>query len=90
MINCLLPDNISVFAFDFAGAGRSEGDLCSLGYYERGDLDTVLAHIQALRATAGIALWGRSMGAATALMVAAAPPPPLPVLTGHVSSFSPY
>ena len=78
MINCLLPDNISVFAFDFAGAGRSEGDLCSLGYYERGDLDTVLAHIQALRATAGIALWGRSMGAATALMVAAAPPPPPP------------
>lgn len=70
-LSYLLALGTSVFAFDFAGSGLSEGDYVSLGYFEREDLATVIAH---LRATLGsqipICLWGRSMGAATALMYA--------------------
>ena len=61
----------SVCSFDFAGSGMSDGDFVSLGYYEREDLATVVAHLRArLGAAVKIALWGRSMGAATALMYA--------------------
>ena len=59
---------LSVVAFDFCGSGRSEGDFVSLGYYEREDLQTVINHLRASGTVSSIALWGRSMGAATALM----------------------
>jgi pimeloyl-ACP methyl ester carboxylesterase len=62
---------LSVCSFEFAGSGTSDGDYVSLGYYEREDLATVVAHLRArLGASVKIALWGRSMGAATALMYA--------------------
>ena len=70
-LSYLLSLGTSVFAFDFAGSGLSEGDYVSLGYFEREDLATVVAHLRAtLGSQIAIALWGRSMGAATALMYA--------------------
>lgn len=59
---------LAVFAFDFAGSGKSDGEYVSLGYYEREDLMCVIAHLRATNVVSTIALWGRSMGAATALM----------------------
>jgi len=59
---------LAVVAFDFCGSGRSEGDFVSLGYYEREDLQTVINYLRASGTVSSIALWGRSMGAATALM----------------------
>jgi alpha/beta superfamily hydrolase len=32
--NVLLPMNITVFAFDFSGCGKSEGEWVTLGYKE--------------------------------------------------------
>eukprot|EP00578_Thalassiosira_sp_NH16_P017785 CAMPEP_0181128154 /NCGR_PEP_ID=MMETSP1071-20121207/28595_1 /TAXON_ID=35127 /ORGANISM="Thalassiosira sp., Strain NH16" /LENGTH=860 /DNA_ID=CAMNT_0023213971 /DNA_START=103 /DNA_END=2685 /DNA_ORIENTATION=+ len=64
----LLSLGVSVVAFDFCGSGRSEGDYVSLGYYEREDLGTVIHHLRASGDVGAIALWGRSMGAATAIM----------------------
>lgn len=40
----------------------------SLGYYERDDLQCVIQHLRDREKATTIALWGRSMGAATALM----------------------
>ena len=61
--------NLSVVSFDFCGSGWSDGDYVSLGYYERDDLQTVVAYLRAtLGSSVKIALWGRSMGAASALM----------------------
>ena len=67
----LLAMGITVVSMDFAGSGKSDGDYVSLGYFEREDLATIIAHLRRhyknnehLR----IALWGRSMGAATAIM----------------------
>ncbi|CAN0334893.1 unnamed protein product, partial [Laminaria digitata] len=58
----------TLVAFDFAGSGRSEGEYVSLGYYERDDLKAVIEHLRRSGEVGAIALWGRSMGAATALL----------------------
>jgi pimeloyl-ACP methyl ester carboxylesterase len=73
-LSFLLSLGVSVFAFDFTGSGKSDGDYVSLGYYEREDLTCVVAHLRSSSTSSSsknagnIALWGRSMGAATALM----------------------
>jgi pimeloyl-ACP methyl ester carboxylesterase len=67
-LSYLLSLGLAVFAFDFAGSGKSDGEYVSLGYYEREDLMCVIAHLRATNVVSTIALWGRSMGAATALM----------------------
>jgi hypothetical protein len=64
----LLSLGVAVFSFDFAGSGKSDGDFVSLGYYEREDLSCIIAHLRSTTVVSTIALWGRSMGAATALM----------------------
>lgn len=64
----LLPANITVFSFDFAGSGMSEGEYISLGWYEREDVKTVTNYLRDSGTISTIALWGRSMGAATALL----------------------
>jgi len=67
-LSYLLSLGVAVFAFDFAGSGQSDGEYVSLGFYEREDLMCVIAHLRNTNVVSTIALWGRSMGAATALM----------------------
>ena len=67
-LSYLLSLGVAVFSFDFAGSGKSDGEYVSLGYYEREDLSCIVAHLRATNVVSTIALWGRSMGAATALM----------------------
>ena len=67
-LSYLLSLGVAVFAFDFAGSGKSDGEYVSLGYFEREDLSCIVAHLRATNVVSTIALWGRSMGAATALM----------------------
>jgi len=67
-LSYLLSLGVAVFAFDFAGSGKSDGNFVSLGYYEREDLMSVVAHLRGTNVVSTIALWGRSMGAATSLM----------------------
>jgi len=80
-LSYLLSLGVSVLSFDFAGSGKSDGQYVSLGHYERDDLATVIAHLRSEDAasttgskTSTIALWGRSMGAATCLMHASRDP----------------
>ena len=69
VIPFLLPRNIAVVCFDFAGSGLSEGEYVSLGWYERDDLKVVIEHLRNnVPQVCAIGLWGRSMGAVTALM----------------------
>jgi len=67
-VHYLLARNITVFTLDFAGCGLSEGEYISLGFYERGDVDCVFQYLRGLGTVSSIGIWGRSMGAATALM----------------------
>ena len=64
----LLSSDITVFAFDFSGCGKSEGEYISLGWYERDDVECVVEYLRSTNKVATIGLWGRSMGAVTAIM----------------------
>ena len=66
----LIKNNINIFVFDFAGSGHSEGEYISLGYKEQEDVNVVVDFVKKLPNVSKIGLWGRSMGAATALMYA--------------------
>lgn len=46
----------------------SEGEYISLGWYERDDLAMIVEHLRDQRRVSTIGLWGRSMGAVTALL----------------------
>lgn len=62
------PLRIMLFCFDFAGSGISEGEYISLGWFERDDLATCIEHLRSTGRVTRIALWGRSMGAFTAIL----------------------
>ena len=53
--------------FDFVGSGVSEGDYTSMGVGEAEDLQSVLHEIKKKFGVSEFTLWGRSMGAVTAL-----------------------
>ena len=64
----LLQANITLFCFDFVGCGNSEGEYISLGWHERDDVNVIVNYLREHRKVSTIGLWGRSMGAATALL----------------------
>lgn len=68
LLTLLSPLSISLFCFDFSGCGLSEGEYISLGWFERDDLATCVDYLRATGRISTIALWGRSMGAFTALL----------------------
>jgi pimeloyl-ACP methyl ester carboxylesterase len=71
----VLHRGMSLFCFDFCGSGMSEGEYISLGFYERQDLAAVMEFLTLKSDEVdGVALWGRSMGAVTAIMYASKDP----------------
>jgi uncharacterized protein len=58
---------LEVVAYDSRAHGNSEGDVCTYGYYEKGDLQRVLDTVDA----GPIIVIGSSLGAAVALQAAA-------------------
>ena len=69
-VSLFIPVGVNVFCFDFAGCGCSEGDYITLGHYETQDAVAVIDILQRDFHCEKIALWGRSMGAVTSLIVA--------------------
>jgi pimeloyl-ACP methyl ester carboxylesterase len=67
-VSFLLPSNITLFCFDFAGCGLSQGEFISLGWHEREDLSIIIEYLRKERRVSTIGLWGRSMGSVTALL----------------------
>lgn len=63
-----IPYGVGVFAFDFSGSGRSEGEYSSLGLLERLDVEAVVEHLVSKHQVRTIILWGYSMGAAAAIL----------------------
>jgi len=62
---------MSFFSVDFGGCGNSDGGLVTLGFREREDVEVVLDYQCQHDAVSSVCVYGRSMGAATALLVAA-------------------
>ena len=64
------PSGMNLFCFDFSGSGMSEGPYCSLGWFEQDDLECAIDYLTNTGKASHIAVWGRSMGAITALLYA--------------------
>lgn len=67
-LEVVLGVGATMFALDFAGSGMSGGDYVTLGEYEKDDVAAVIEHLRTTGRVSAIGLWGRSMGAATALL----------------------
>jgi pimeloyl-ACP methyl ester carboxylesterase len=67
----LCPYGISVLCIDTTGCGRSDGDFIGLGFLERADVAASISYLREVRKVGPIAIWGRSMGATTAVWCAA-------------------
>ena len=50
------------------GSGQSDGKYVTLGWREQDDLAIAIEHLRGLGTVSTIGLWGRSMGAVTALL----------------------
>ena len=66
-----LKRGLSFFSVDFGGCGVSDGTVVTLGFREREDVEIVLDYLKSLECVSYVCIYGRSMGAATALLVAA-------------------
>jgi fermentation-respiration switch protein FrsA (DUF1100 family) len=53
--------------FDFHGSGLSSGSYVSFGWYETFDIDAVIRFLVKSEKVSRVCLWGRSMGASSAL-----------------------
>ncbi len=67
-LSLVLSLGATLLSLDFCGSGKSEGEYVSLGAFEKDDLQRVIEYLRDTGKTSTIALWGRSMGAATALL----------------------
>ena len=71
LLPLLLPAGISLFCFDFSGAGQSDGEFLSLGHFEKDDLKTVCEFLhENCPRVSRIGIWGHSMGASSCLLYA--------------------
>lgn len=67
LINYTFPE-FSLCVFDFSGCGLSEGEYVSLGLKEADDVESIIKELKLRFNLRNFILWGRSMGAVTALM----------------------
>ena len=59
---------IHVNEWHVQGSGQSDGKYVTLGWREQDDLALAIQHLRSLGTVSTIGLWGRSMGAVTALL----------------------
>lgn len=74
LVKLLLPMNITVFCLDFTGCGKSDGEFISLGHFEQDDVRCAVRHLRSEGRTSLISIWGKSMGAVTAVLYTASDP----------------
>jgi len=75
-IECLegaLGGGMSLLGVDLSGSGHSEGEFITLGWNEKSDVKDIIKHMRKSGTVSDIFLWGRSMGAVTALLYASEP-----------------
>ncbi|MFD4932132.1 alpha/beta hydrolase [Peribacillus butanolivorans] len=71
LVKTLVSDGYNVLMFDFRAWGESEGKMCTLGLYEKYDMQGAIDWVKQNKPESRIGLFGFSMGAATSLLVAA-------------------
>ena len=71
LAKALAHNGYSILMFDFRGWGESEGKMTSLGLHEKNDMQGAIDWLKENKPNSRVGLVGFSMGAATALLVAA-------------------
>ncbi|KAH0790757.1 Clan SC, family S9, unassigned serine peptidase [Histomonas meleagridis] len=74
LLPIFIPFGCSVLCIDCSGSGNSDGEVISLGYFESDDVLCAIKFLRERYKVGKIALWGRSMGAATSLLTIAKDP----------------
>lgn len=69
-----IENGYGALAWDFRAHGGSEGDMSTLGYYERMDVEAALDYALAQEGVEHVGAWGGSMGAATLILSTAEHP----------------
>jgi pimeloyl-ACP methyl ester carboxylesterase len=64
----LVENGYGALAWDFRGHGSSDGDMSTLGYYERMDVEAALDFALTQEDVEHVGAWGGSMGAATLIL----------------------
>lgn len=67
----LLEQGYSSIAIDLRAHGRSEGEYCTYGYYEKEDIAQIISDYLRYHPDAKIGIWGNSLGGAIALQAMA-------------------
>lgn len=70
----LTKEGYNCFIYDARAHGKSGGQYCSYGYYEKEDLRAIVTAILEDNPTTTVGVWGSSMGAAVALQTLAIEP----------------
>lgn len=65
-----LINDFNMCIFDYSGYGMSQGKYTTLGLKEQDDLEAVITHLRSHFKMQTIYIWGRSMGAVTAILLA--------------------
>lgn len=65
-------ERYNLVIFDFTGYGYSDKDNCTLGLKEKDDLEAVINFCKRVYGFRRVYIWGRSMGAVTAILLAEA------------------
>ena len=73
-LDTVLSNQVNLFCFDFSGCGKSGGVYTSLGWFEQDDLECVIQYLTNTGKVTKIGVWGRSMGAITAILYAVKDP----------------
>jgi len=73
-LDTVLSNDMNLFCFDFSGCGKSGGVYTSLGWFEQEDLECAIQYLTNTGKVSKIAVWGRSMGAITAILYAVKDP----------------
>ena len=68
LVEHFIRKKIGFVAIDFRANGYSTGKYVTLGWYESLDLNTVVNFLRQNVKTKIIGIWGRSMGACTAIL----------------------
>ena len=66
----IVQHNIAIISFDFIGCGNSDPGYLTYGYHESSDAELVLRAAYKFIEIKRLTVWGRSMGAVTAIRFA--------------------
>ncbi len=71
MLPIIAENNVALISFDFVGCGNSDPGYLTYGIQESADAEIVLREAYKYLDIEKLTVWGRSMGAVTAIMFAA-------------------